>query len=46
MIWTFTNHSLQLTLSQRTVLEATMRDFLALALMTYSVEEEIMCVAK
>lgn len=46
MIWAFTNRSLQLTLSQRTVWEATMRDFLALALMTYLVEEEIICGAK
>lgn len=46
MTWAFTNRSLQVTFSQRTVLETTTRDFLALALITYLEEAEIICAAK
>lgn len=46
MMWAFKNCSLQVMFSQRTVLETTTRDFLALALTTYLAEAEIICVAK
>lgn len=46
MTWVFTNCSLQLTFSQRTVLQATTWDFSALALAIYLAEAETISAAK